>query len=122
MARDALAAWPRETVETVELIASELATNAVRHARTDFGMTIETNGEIRIEVRDSGPGRPTALSPKPSELTGRGLRIVEALSDVWGVTLRPDGKTVWCTLRPGRPLSAGGRDPRDERVAGTQRG
>ena len=118
MARDALAAWPRETVETVELIASELATNAVRHARTGFEMTIEANGEIRVEVTDSGGGSPTPLSPEPRDLTGRGLRIVEALSDAWGVTVRPQGKTVWCTLRP---ASADTSDPQRARVADPQR-
>ena len=122
MAREALAPWPRDTVETVELIASELATNAVRHAHTSFAMTIEANGEIRVEVSDSGGGRPTALSPEPRDLTGRGLRIVEALSDAWGVTLRPEGKTVWCTLRPANPSSAGGRDSPAEAVADAQRG
>ena len=100
MVHDALAPWPRQVVETVELVASELATNAVRHARTGFEMTIEANEEIRVEVTDRGAGRPTPVSPEPRDLTGRGLRIVEALSDAWGVTVRPEGKTVWCTLRP----------------------
>jgi anti-sigma regulatory factor (Ser/Thr protein kinase) len=96
--RDVLSDHSRETVEAAELMASELATNCVRHARTDFEMAIHDKGQVRIEVRDSGGGRPRVLSPAPQEPSGRGLRIVEAMADAWGVVPGSDGKAVWFTV------------------------
>jgi anti-sigma regulatory factor (Ser/Thr protein kinase) len=85
--------------EAVELMATELATNCVQHAQTAFELTIDHGqGQIRIEVRDTGPGRPVPRSPTPSERTGRGLRIVEAMSDSWGIDPSSRGKTVWFTV------------------------
>ena len=49
-------------------------------------------------MSDGGEGRPRLLSPSPRELSGRGLRIVEAMSDAWGVQPTSTGKTVWFTL------------------------
>jgi len=88
----------QQTVDAAELMASEVVTNCVRHARTDFELTILSRGQIRIEVRDSGQGRPTPLSPSSRERSGRGLRIVEAMSDDWGVIPASSGKTVWFTV------------------------
>jgi hypothetical protein len=87
-----------EAVEAAELMASELASNCVLHARTDFQLAIHLRDQIRIEVSDSADGRPTLLSPTPRELTGRGLLIVDALSDAWGVIPTASGTTVWFTL------------------------
>jgi anti-sigma regulatory factor (Ser/Thr protein kinase) len=97
--RDVLNDRPPELVEAAELMASELATNCVRHAHTEFELAIHTDGQIRIEVSDRGEGRPTLLSPAPREVSGRGLRIVEAMADAWGVTPAANGKAVWFTLQ-----------------------
>jgi len=99
--RDVLREQSRETVESAELMASELATNCVRHAHTGFELTIQTQGGIRIEVRDGGSGRPQVLHPTPREPAGRGLGIVEAMADAWGVIETPEGKAVWFTLARG---------------------
>ena len=96
--RDVLSDQSLQTKEAAELMTSELATNCVRHAHTDFELAIHSRGQIRIEVRDTGNGRPRVLSPTPQERSGRGLRIVEALSDAWGIVPSPKGKTVWFTL------------------------
>jgi anti-sigma regulatory factor (Ser/Thr protein kinase) len=96
--RDVLSDQPTEISSAAELMASELATNCVRHARTDFELTIHLQGKIRVEVRDTGRGRPELLSPTPRDPAGRGLRIVEAMSDAWGVTPIAHGKAVWFTL------------------------
>lgn len=96
--RDVLSDRPPELVDAAELMASELATNCVRHAHTEFELTIDTEDQIRIEVRDRGEGRPTLLSPAEREISGRGLRIVEAMADAWGVIPGADGKAVWFTL------------------------
>jgi anti-sigma regulatory factor (Ser/Thr protein kinase) len=86
-------------VEAAELMTSELATNVLRHAQSSFELTIHvTEDQVRVEVRDSGEGQPTLRSPDPHEHSGRGLRIVQALSDAWGVIPTASGKLVWFTL------------------------
>ncbi len=85
-------------VEAVELMTSELATNCVRHARTDFELSVDAGPEIRVEVRDTGGGRPVPQSPGARDPSGRGLLIVEAMSDEWGVIDAADGKIVWFSL------------------------
>ncbi len=99
-ATDTLSTSPASTVEAVELMVSELATNCIRHERTSFHITIlGSTQEIRIEVTDSGSGTPTMRSPGPDEPSGRGLQIVDMLSDSWGVEPEnPSGKTVWFTM------------------------
>jgi anti-sigma regulatory factor (Ser/Thr protein kinase) len=117
--RDALREQSRELVDAAELMACELATNCVRHARTDFELAIRSDCQIRIEVRDTGQGEPRPRSPTPREPSGRGLRIVEAMSSTWGVIPSPSGKTVWFTLpqqprasnEPSRSAAAGDRPP-----------
>jgi anti-sigma regulatory factor (Ser/Thr protein kinase) len=97
--RDVLRDQPPETLDAVELMVSELATNSIRHAGTGFDLAIDVTGaQIRVEVRDIGGGEPTLRSPKPTESRGRGLQIVAAMSASWGVVPRVDGKTVWFTV------------------------
>ena len=97
---------PRELVEAAELMTSELATNCVRHAHSDFELTIhDSRHEIRVEVSDSGQGQPTLRSPTPQEHSGRGLLIVEELSTSWGTIPSANGKLVWFTLPQDTPAS-----------------
>jgi anti-sigma regulatory factor (Ser/Thr protein kinase) len=112
--RDILSDRPPELVQAAELMASELATNCVRHAHTEFELTIHTQGQIRIEVRDTGEGRPRLLSPAEREISGRGLRIVEAMSDAWGIIPAANGKAVWFTL-PQTGVSSEAASPRGSR-------
>jgi anti-sigma regulatory factor (Ser/Thr protein kinase) len=82
-------------------MVSELATNCVRHANTDFTLSIEQTGrQVRVDIADKGAGRVTARHPEPAEVSGRGLSIVEQLSDTWGVRelVDGDGKSVWFML------------------------
>jgi hypothetical protein len=53
---------------------------------------------LRVEVSDDDPNLPVASHPQHPATSGRGLRIVAALADRWGVTPNPDGKTVWFEL------------------------
>lgn len=97
--RDVLREQPQATVEAAELMTSELATNAMRHAHSDFEVAIHcSQRDIRVEVSDNGQGQPTLRSPLPHERSGRGLSIVQALSDAWGTVPSTNGKTVWFTL------------------------
>jgi anti-sigma regulatory factor (Ser/Thr protein kinase) len=80
-------------------MVSELATNAVKHAHSDFKISIDdSGGEIRVEVSDTGRGQFVLRSPASLEPSGRGLRIVEALSGAWGTAESPHGKSVWFAL------------------------
>lgn len=84
-----------ETHSAVTLALSELATNAVRHARTPFEVVVETtNGHLRIEVEDASTDAP--VSKPPSAEGGRGLSIVDQLCDRWGVHIVREKKCVWC--------------------------
>lgn len=87
----------------VELVVTELATNAVRHARTLFTVAMTWDGRrLRIEVSDARPVGPRLRDQLPSaEATGgRGLLLVEQLADHWGYDPHERGKTFWCDLTP----------------------
>jgi anti-sigma regulatory factor (Ser/Thr protein kinase) len=85
----------------VELVVTELATNAVRHARTLFTVAMTWDGRrLRIEVSDAQPvpPRPADEPPSPDATGGRGLLLVEQLTDRWGYDPHERGKTIWCDL------------------------
>ncbi len=88
-----------ELRDAVSLMVSELATNAVLHARTEFVVCLEVTDEwLRVEVIDQGSEMPQRQPlPPPTAEHGRGLRIVSGLSDRWGIDGTDDepGKTVW---------------------------
>ena len=87
--------------DTVELLVSELVGNAVRHtgART-FGLRMQQRrGWIRVEVRDPSRALPCLMPVRETDISGRGLFLVDKLSDRWGVDLQPRGKTTWFELR-----------------------
>jgi anti-sigma regulatory factor (Ser/Thr protein kinase) len=104
--RETLREQPHEVVDAAELLTSELAANSVRHARTGFELAIHAHDQIRIEVRDSGSGEPRLLSPSVRESAGRGLLIVDAIADEWGVLRADTGKVVWFTLPRPNPSEA----------------
>lgn len=97
-----------DTLEAVELMVSELATNCIRHTNSGFVLTINrAAGDIRIEATDRAGGTPEMRSPKPTDPSGRGLKIVDMLSSDWGVDQRAStGKTVWFTVADTTPASA----------------
>jgi anti-sigma regulatory factor (Ser/Thr protein kinase) len=80
-------------------VVSELVTNAILHARTAFVVTVSPEQEkIRVAVYDESNTFPTQRTYDALHPTGRGLRIVEALADRWGVAPEQAGKTVWFEL------------------------
>lgn len=91
---------PRLTEDAV-LLVSELVGNAVRHtgARV-FGLRMRRRpGWIRVEVRDPSRGLPCLMPVQDMDISGRGLFLVDKLSDRWGVDLLPRGKTTWFEMR-----------------------
>ncbi|MFE3884721.1 ATP-binding protein [Streptomyces lydicus] len=90
-------------IEDSVLITSELATNAVSHAKGTgdyFELALRRrSGILVLEVADSYQWRmPELRKPGPDDPSGRGLLIVDALAQHWGVRPRHPGKTVWAHL------------------------
>jgi serine phosphatase RsbU (regulator of sigma subunit)/anti-sigma regulatory factor (Ser/Thr protein kinase) len=118
--RDTLVSWAELALPGVEIIddrltedavvvVSELVTNAVVHAGTDVELLCRLEcgpdgppGPLVVEVSDHHPSR--AIREDGAEHAygtpeyGRGLRLVSALSEAWGITYRPGVKTVWSRL------------------------
>ena len=104
-ARQNLLAWElEELIDPVCLLTSELATNAVLHARTAYAV-IMTRGEgvLRVDVLDDSPVTPERRRNSALAATGRGVALVETLATDWGATdeagLAGFVKGVWFSLR-----------------------
>lgn len=93
-------AWGLQSLcDDMALVVTELVANAVRHAGTDIELSLtHIASGVRVEVKD-GSRRPlrqrTALS---SDEGGRGLLLVDALSNRYGVVGEEDGKRVWVEM------------------------
>ena len=83
----------------LELLTSELVTNAVLHARTKLSVGIAplTDG-LLVTVADRNLASPAEQPYSETRTSGRGLSLLEGLSRRWGVTTYEDGKTVWFVL------------------------
>lgn len=85
--------------QVVELLASELLSNAVLHGAGGRPVQLWFRADddvVRVSVSDSLPKRPVVLHPALVAPSGRGMAIVEAMSNRWGVDSQDDGgKTVW---------------------------
>lgn len=84
-------------VDAVRLVVSELATNAILHANTPFTVTLSGTGQsVLLGVRDASDSVPIMRSANPMAEGGRGLSIVDVVSENWGVSYAPGGsKSVW---------------------------
>ncbi|GHE24677.1 hypothetical protein GCM10017778_00200 [Streptomyces vinaceus] len=93
---------PADTAEVAELLITELVTNALVH--TDQGAEVSARlaaDRLRVEVRDYASRRPRPYVPTADDGThGRGLMLVQALADAWGVdaSVQAGGKVVWFEL------------------------
>ncbi|MFF3487289.1 ATP-binding protein [Streptomyces sp. NPDC002701] len=96
--RAGLSCWERSAlIADAELLVTELVTNALRHGRGDVGVRLSfINGHLRIEVRDGSPEVPELRAATSLDESGRGLFLVEAIADDWGIS--DDGFTTWCAL------------------------
>ncbi len=103
------AGCPAEVVEDLMLIQAELVGNAIRHARTQYTVTVTTNDHVvRIEVFDRDTRPPALMGLDADSTSGRGLNIVAAVAAHWGWQSAEDddnvtGKAVWAEL----PIAAG---------------
>lgn len=89
----------QELSEAIALVVSELATNAVTHARSPFFVLARSDDRvIRISVRDQSAAMSRLHDGRPPQGLGLGLRTVAALAGSWGVEARADGKAVWAQL------------------------
>ncbi|MCB5911928.1 SpoIIE family protein phosphatase [Streptomyces pinistramenti] len=101
MIRAAVRAWgARERAEEIELVADELITNALLHtegpAIVHMEMPHGAERRLRLEVEDPSSNLPKRREPGEAGVSGRGLLLVDRLTDVWGVEPRGSGKCVWC--------------------------
>lgn len=97
--RRLLASWridERVSGDDVELLATEVTANAIRHAATSATAIVRFLGErLRIEVGDGSPEMPVKRHMPLEAEGGRGVPLVDALSDSWGVIPTETGKRVW---------------------------
>jgi anti-sigma regulatory factor (Ser/Thr protein kinase) len=98
---DALRQWGHgsELSDSIGLVVSELATNAVTHARSPFSVLARSDQHvIRISVRDTSAVMPQLRQVGPPDGPGIGLQMVDALAATWGVEVTAGGKAVWAQL------------------------
>lgn len=100
--RETCAVWAVEAgvVTAVIDVASELVSNAVRHASGPIVLALERTADgMRVSVWDDGPGRPRVLPYRPGVSEhGIGMRLISHLSERWGCSEDQDGKWVWARL------------------------
>jgi hypothetical protein len=89
----------QDAVFECQLIADELAANAVVHVGSSFSVAIELTEElVRIAVRDESNSRPVPRSAAPREESGRGLVIVSGTASGWGSIPLGRGKEIWADV------------------------
>ncbi len=108
---------PPDVVADAELAVSELVTNAILHAGTEIVVRITLMPpSVRIEVEDASPVTPVRPLPSAQSMTGRGLALIESLSQEVGVDRTRAGKVVWCVIPAVEGHPSNGMDV-DEAVA-----
>jgi anti-sigma regulatory factor (Ser/Thr protein kinase) len=97
-----LMAWEvdADVAEVAVLLATELVTNAVRHGRGKVCLRLRRGcHSLYIEVDDDGSALPDRRHAEDDDEGGRGLQLVEALSEAWGTRPLDHGKSVWCSIK-----------------------
>lgn len=95
--RGALHGWSDPSIDDASLLVNEVVSNAVEHGDPPVRLGVSVNdGHARMDVKDANPQEP---EPKPRDTEaehGRGMILLDELSDRWGVEQIPgDGKSVW---------------------------
>jgi anti-sigma regulatory factor (Ser/Thr protein kinase) len=95
-ARSVLQRHDPEVVEVIELLVSELVTNALTHASSVSTLRIDSRTDaVRVSVDDQSTVGPWVRHPSPDDDGGRGLLLVDALAASWGWEPLASGKRVW---------------------------
>lgn len=87
-----------DLIDTCLLLVSELATNAVLHARTPFTVTISRPKDLRVEVADADPTLPQVREYSIDAASGRGLQLISSMAKDYGAGSVDGGKAVWFVL------------------------
>ncbi|MFF1510625.1 SpoIIE family protein phosphatase [Streptomyces sp. NPDC058326] len=115
LARTQLKAWDLEPlIDTVELLVSELVTNALRYGEGEIRLRLLRDRTLVCEVWDAGLVQPRRRRAKDTDEGGRGLQLVGLLSSSWGSRRTPRGKTVWFELA--LPDGEGAAEPTVEQL------
>jgi anti-sigma regulatory factor (Ser/Thr protein kinase) len=99
-----LASWRMADAATndVQLLASEVVGNAIRHSGSPVALIARYDGKcVRIEVGDGSPELPSLKHPSAFDEGGRGMLLVEAIARNWGVLATVEGKRVWFEVELG---------------------
>lgn len=98
-ARRALTRWGLEELQdSLELLVSEVVTNAVRYAERPVTLRLLRTDVLRCEVGDDSPQLPRQRRARETDEGGRGLFLVNRLARRWGATRLSSGKVVWFEL------------------------
>jgi len=90
---------PTRVSQTLELLTTELVTNAVRYGGEPIEVRLRrAAGSVRISVSDGGSGVPQVRHVPPTATGGRGVALVDTLAQRWGSEAAGTGKTVWFEL------------------------
>ncbi|MEU3946315.1 SpoIIE family protein phosphatase [Streptomyces sp. NPDC029526] len=99
LARRALSRWGMEDLtDSVELLVSEVVTNAVRYATRPVTLRLLRTDVLRCEVGDDVPQLPRLRQARATDEGGRGLYLVNRMARRWGATRLSTGKVVWFEL------------------------
>lgn len=99
LARAQLTTWELDPlIDTVELLVSELVTNALRYGEGEIRLRLLRDRTLVCEVWDAGLVQPRRRRARDTDEGGRGLQLVGLLSTAWGSRRTPRGKTVWFDL------------------------
>ena len=107
-----LEGWSADGVTTVQLLASELVTNAILHTDASVAVSLTRAGSrATVEVADPSPSNLVVKTYGREASTGRGLRLVEAFADSWGVRRSDTYKAVWFRVVDGGVSTTPGMSP-----------
>ncbi|GAA0461618.1 hypothetical protein Ade02nite_16190 [Paractinoplanes deccanensis] len=87
-----------EVVDDTLLVITELVQNVIQHTGDGGELTLSRSADVLIEVYDHSRDLPHLLRPDPRRLGGRGMLVIDAVSDDWGSRLTANGKVVWARL------------------------